>query len=181
MLIWGTYYHKFGQNIKIFKILCTKYMASSEVMTSSTHSLAYSYRLVKKCFVKICETSKCHNFLIFQPMFIRFSLLCSKNVTIFLKFKLNLFRISPLKPAVDSDISKIKVSGTAKAIKWWCSGAEYVKICENDMFRIGNLGLKMGVSRAAHTQYAYIWKYPPPPPRSGPHSYSGYVRSLQSG
>ena len=33
------------------------------------------------------------------------------------------------------------------------------------MLRIGNLGLKMGVSRAAHTQYAYIWKYPPPPPR----------------
>ena len=22
-------------------------------------------------------------------------------------------------------------------------------------------GLKMGVSRAAHTQYAYIWTYPP--------------------
>ena len=34
---------------------------------------------------------------------------------------------------------------------------------ENDMLRIGNLGLKMGVSRAAHTQYAIIWKYPPPP------------------
>ena len=29
---------------------------------------------------------------------------------------------------------------------------------------IGNLGLKIGVSRAAHTQYAYIWQYPPPPP-----------------
>ena len=26
----------------------------------------YSYRLVKKCFLKICEISKCHNFLIFQ-------------------------------------------------------------------------------------------------------------------
>ena len=31
------------------------------------------------------------------------------------------------------------------------------------MLRNGNLGLKMGVSRAAHTQYANIWKYPPPP------------------
>ena len=41
------------------------------------------------------------------------------------------------------------------------------KICENDMHRTGNLGLKMGVSRAAHTQYhMHIWNYPPPPPRS---------------
>ena len=32
------------------------------------------------------------------------------------------------------------------------------------MLRNGNSGLKMGVSRTAHTQYAYIWKYPPPPP-----------------
>ena len=30
------------------------------------------------------------------------------------------------------------------------------------MLRNGNLGLKIWVSRAAHTQYAYIWKYPPP-------------------
>ena len=44
-------------------------MASSEAMTSSTHSFAYSYRCFQKCFVKICETSKCHNFLIFQPIF----------------------------------------------------------------------------------------------------------------
>ena len=28
----------------------------------------------------------------------------------------------------------------------------------------GKLGLKMGVSKMAHTQYAHIWKYPPPPP-----------------
>ena len=63
-------------------------MASSEVMTSSTHSFAYSYRLVKKCFVKICETSKCHNFLIFQPIFIRFSLLCLKNFTLSSEIKL---------------------------------------------------------------------------------------------
>ena len=46
------------------KIVCTKYMESSEIMTSSTHSFAYSYLQVKKCFVKICETSKCHNFFI---------------------------------------------------------------------------------------------------------------------
>ena len=41
ILIWGTNYHKFGQNdIKICKILCTKYMAGSEAMTSSIHSFA---------------------------------------------------------------------------------------------------------------------------------------------
>ena len=50
ILIRGTYYHKFGQNIKIFKK-----MASSEAMTSS-HSFVYSYRCLQKCFVKICET-----------------------------------------------------------------------------------------------------------------------------
>ena len=72
-------------------------MASSEAMTSSTRSFAYSYRLVKKCFVKICETSKCHNFLIFQPIFSRFSLFCSQNFTLSSKIKLNLFRSSPLK------------------------------------------------------------------------------------
>ena len=71
-------------------------MASSEVMTSSTHSFAYSYRLVKKCFVKICETSKCHNFLIFQPIFIRFSLLCLKFFTLSSKLKLNLLWSSSL-------------------------------------------------------------------------------------
>ena len=72
-------------------------MANSEAMTSSTRSFAYSYRLVKKCFVKICETSKCHNFLIFQPIFIRFSLFCSENFTLSSEIMLNLFRSSPLK------------------------------------------------------------------------------------
>ena len=73
-------------------------MANSEAMTSSTRSFAYSYRLVKKCFVKICETSKCHNFLIFQPIFIRFSLFCSENFTLSSEIMLNLFRSSPLNP-----------------------------------------------------------------------------------
>ena len=77
-------------------MLCTKYMASSEAMTSSTHSFAYSYGLVKKCFLKICETSKCHNFLIFQPIFIRFSLFCSENFTLSSEIKLDQLRTSPL-------------------------------------------------------------------------------------
>ena len=49
-----------------------------------------------------------------------------------------------------------------KNVKRWCSGTDFLVICENDMLRNGNSGLKMGVSRAAHTQYACIWKYPPP-------------------
>ena len=71
-------------------------MASSEAMTSSTHSFAYSYGLVKKCFLKICETSKFHNFLIFQPIFIRFSLFCSIFFTLSSKIKLDQLRTSPL-------------------------------------------------------------------------------------
>ena len=72
-------------------------MENCEAMTSSTHSFAYSYRLVKKCFLKICETSKCHNFLIFQPIFIRFSLFCSRIFTLSSEIKLNLVWISSLR------------------------------------------------------------------------------------
>ena len=71
-------------------------MASSEAMTSSTHSFAYSYGLVKKCLLKICETWKCHNCLIFQPIFIRFSLFCSENFTLSSEIKLDQLRTSPL-------------------------------------------------------------------------------------
>ena len=38
-----------------------------------------------------------------------------------------------------------------KNVKWWCSGTDFLVICENYMLRNGNSGLKMGVSRAAHT------------------------------
>ena len=71
-------------------------MENCEVMTSSPHSFAYSYRLVKKCFLKICETSKCHNFLIFQPIFIRFSLLCLKFFTLSSEIELKLLWSSSL-------------------------------------------------------------------------------------
>ena len=78
-------------------------MASSEAMTSSTHSFAYSYGLVKKCFLKICETSKFHNFqVIFQPIFIRFSLFCSENFTLSSETKLDQLRTSPLKKTRNS-------------------------------------------------------------------------------
>ena len=85
-------------------------MASSEVITSSTHSFTNSYRLVKKCFVKICETSKCHNFLIFQLIFIRFSLFCLKIFTLFSEIKLNLFQIFPLNSLKYYQTKKIKLN-----------------------------------------------------------------------
>ena len=72
-------------------------MENCEAMTSLPHSFAYSYRLVKKCFLKICETSKCHNFLIFQPIFIRFSLLCLKFFTLSCEIELNLLWSSSLR------------------------------------------------------------------------------------
>ena len=83
--------------MKILSFLCTKWMENCEAMTSSPHSFAYSYRLFKKCFLKICETSKCHNFLIFQPIFIRFSLLCLKFFTLSSEIKLNLLWSSSLR------------------------------------------------------------------------------------
>ena len=81
-------------------------------------------------------------------------------------------------PAVGGDerveikeILKMMASGTAnppKNLKWWCSGTNFLEICENDyMLRNGNSGLKIGVSLAAHTQYAYIMEVPPPPPPPG--------------
>ena len=81
-------------------------MANSEAMTSSTRSFAYSYRPGQEnVFVKICETSKCHNFLIFQPIFIRFSLFCSENFTLSSEIMLNLFREFPFKEETGDDIT----------------------------------------------------------------------------
>ena len=64
-------------------------MASSEAMTSSTHSFAYLYRCFQKCFVNICETSNHRNFLIFQPIFIKFFV--KKWLPFLTEIKLNLF------------------------------------------------------------------------------------------
>ena len=88
--------HSHSWNMKFLSFLCTKWMENCEAMTSSTHSFAYSWWLVKKCFLKIGETSKCHNFLIFQPIFIRFSLYCSKILALSSEIKLILFWISSL-------------------------------------------------------------------------------------
>ena len=93
---WGKSNILIAEIWNFLSFLCTKWMGNCEAMTSSTRSFAYSYQLVKKCFLKICETSKCHNILIFQPIFIRFSLFYSQIFTLFYEIKLNLFRISPL-------------------------------------------------------------------------------------
>ena len=65
------------------------------------------------------------------------------------------------------EILKMMVSGTAKSAKQNGDAPEriFLVICENDMLRNGNSGLKTGVSssRAAHTQYAYNMEVPPPP------------------
>ena len=122
--------------MKFLKFLCTKWMENIE-MTSSPHSFAYSYRLVKKCFLKICEISKCHNFLIFQPIFIRFSLLCLKFFTLSSEIKLNLLWSSSLRKfflsmfprhssvlnsldfgILQSNIKKIKVYDIEQVINW---------------------------------------------------------------
>ena len=87
--------------MKFLSFLCTKWMENCEAMTSLPHSFAYSYRLVNKCFLKICETSKFHNLLIFQLIFIRFSLLCLKNFTLSSEIELNLLWSSSLNKCVD--------------------------------------------------------------------------------
>ena len=74
----------------------TKYMENCEAMTSSTHSFAYSHRLFKKCFVENYENWKFHIFLIFYPIYIKFSLFYSKMFYSSYWINLNLIRISPL-------------------------------------------------------------------------------------
>ena len=43
----------------------------------------------QEMFCEICEISKCHNFLIFQPNFIRVSLFCSKILNLYSEIKWN--------------------------------------------------------------------------------------------
>ena len=51
----------------------------------------------------------------------------------------------------------------AKTVKWWCSGAEYFNICENDLLMIRNLGLKIG-SLTWHIPIMHKYGSTPPPP-----------------
>ena len=63
-------------------------------LTSSTHSFAYSYRLVKKCLWKFAKLQSVITSLFFNR--IRFSLLYLKNFTLSSKLKLNLLWSSSL-------------------------------------------------------------------------------------
>ena len=72
----GTCFWMFEQKKKISSKYLIQNMEICEVMTSSTHSFAYSFRLFKKCLMKHCDTLQFHIFLyfIFNPFFITFSL-----------------------------------------------------------------------------------------------------------
>ena len=83
--------------MKIFKTLCMICMANCEAMTSPTHSFEYSLGLVKKCFPKICEISKCHNFVISYPIFIIFAPICREFFTLSFEIILTLDWLCPLK------------------------------------------------------------------------------------
>ena len=50
-----------------------KRMENCEAMTSSTRSFEYSYRRFKKCVVENYDNFKFHIFLIFYPIYIKFS------------------------------------------------------------------------------------------------------------
>ena len=82
--------------MKIFKISCIIYMTNCEAMTSPTHSFEYSEGLVKKCFPKKWEISKCHNFLISYPIFIMFAPICGEIFTLSFEIMLILDWTSPL-------------------------------------------------------------------------------------
>ena len=72
-------------------------MTNCEAMTSPTHSFEYSKGLVKKCFPKKCEISKCHNFLISYPIFIIFAPICGEIFTLSFEIMLILDWTSPLR------------------------------------------------------------------------------------
>ena len=58
--------HVWAKSLQFSKFcIQNNYMGKSEARTSSTHTFAYSYRLLKKCYVKICETLQFHISLVF--------------------------------------------------------------------------------------------------------------------
>ena len=54
-------------------------------------------RTGQEMFPENLRNFKIHNFLIFQPIFIRFSLFCSENFTLSSEIKLDQLRTSPLR------------------------------------------------------------------------------------
>ena len=62
-------------------------MKNCEAMTSSTHSFAYSYRLLKKCFDENYENSKFHIVLIFLSALHQIVTVLFKFVTLSIDLK----------------------------------------------------------------------------------------------
>ena len=85
--------------MKFLSFLCTKWMENCEAMTSSTHSFAYSYGLVKKCFLKICKTSNFITSLFFNRFSSGFHCSVQKILLSFSEIKLNQLWTSPLTTA----------------------------------------------------------------------------------
>ena len=83
----------FGKIYHNFQNFTYKYMASSEAMTSSTHSFAHSYRHFHKCCVKISKTSKCQTSLFFNRFSSSFQCFVQKKLFLSSESKSNLFRI----------------------------------------------------------------------------------------
>ena len=69
-------------------------------MTASFHPIEYSYGLVKKCFPKIRDISKCHEFHISDPILIIFASFCSDDFSLSSERMLSLARICSLTPSV---------------------------------------------------------------------------------
>ena len=145
--------------MKFLSFLCTKLMENCEAMTSSSHSFAYSYQLVKRCFLKICETSKCHNFLIVQLIFIKFSLFCLNFFSLSSDIKLNLFRISPLKGLVFSTILQ------SQKINWrilcvFCMYSMHFSTLQNILHPFHNsLTYSSILTSNIRKQYKSLWNY----------------------
>ena len=83
-MIWGHAFTCLSKNMKIFQILYTKYMENGEAMKSSTHSFAYSYRLLRNVLLEITNIQ---NFIIlfFYPIYITLSLFYLRRFTLSIK------------------------------------------------------------------------------------------------
>ena len=88
----------FRENLRNLKSVITslffkRFSSSFTVLLENVYSFFWnSYRCFQKCFVKICETSKCHNFLIFSSDFHQVFSVLLENFTLSSEIKFNLFR-----------------------------------------------------------------------------------------
>ena len=62
---------------------------------------------VQEMFHENCKNSKCHNFLIFYPIYIKSSLICLKMFALSFKFDLNVDQIPPLNTGYPSHVGPI--------------------------------------------------------------------------